>query len=562
VVSLEFGCFRAREIIRQIQQQDETTLARSSQLASLVPSGANYAYDLIVYVGMESYLHGRSLQDVRQQLLDRRPALDIPPTTLWEQRQKFLFYLGLLHQQAAPKLRAYLDHHRPVTLLLDGTTEPGTSVFLGLQHAATGMLLSSWKIPSENLDDIRRCLVQTATLYGRPDDILHDLSPTMSGACDEAFEGEVSHRVCHYHLARDVGEDLCTKPQNALTKRLRALKLQFRLREQRRGQTEWLRGELESPAGLVLADLLAGHPLTVSFHGTLGREVLLAFHFWILDYRSDGRRRGFPFDPYVLYLHRRLVRAGEAMDRLLKRADVARQAPQVLFNFQQQLTHYRQDAQIVAAAEWHERAFAMFNRLREALRLSAEDIQGLHQPLELSSAEQPEIKSALQQLRSELRRQSQDQSDTDRELAGVVLAHLDKYWEYLLLDGSPDTDRPWERTTNKLESQWGRRKRARRVTHGRGKLTRDFQALPEEYMLVGNLENPTYAEIVLGGSLETLPARFAEAAHEAGSFDRWLRRRKTRILGQLPRRLLRQENLIDQLIEVCNDHCRAAHKAA
>ncbi len=28
-----------------------------------------------------------------------------------------------------------------------------------------------------------------------------------------------------------------------------------------------------------------------------------------LDYRSDGRRRRFPFDPYLLYLHRRLVRA-------------------------------------------------------------------------------------------------------------------------------------------------------------------------------------------------------------------------------------------------------------
>ena len=30
----------------------------------------------------------------------------------------------------------------------------------------------------------------------------------------------------------------------------------------------------------------------------------MALHFWILDYRNDGRRRGFPFDPYLLYLHR------------------------------------------------------------------------------------------------------------------------------------------------------------------------------------------------------------------------------------------------------------------
>lgn len=57
-----------------------------------------------------------------------------------------------------------------------------------------------------------------------------------------------------------------------------------------------------------LEDLLAGRPVDASFATTLGREVLLAFHYWILDYRSDGRRRGYPFDPYTLYLHRRLVR--------------------------------------------------------------------------------------------------------------------------------------------------------------------------------------------------------------------------------------------------------------
>lgn len=51
-------------------------------------------------------------------------------------------------------------------------------------------------------------------------------------------------------------------------------------------------------------------------------EVLLAFHFWINDYRSDGRRRGFPFDPYTLYLHRRLCRAqlrsADLLDKLIQ----------------------------------------------------------------------------------------------------------------------------------------------------------------------------------------------------------------------------------------------------
>ncbi|MCU0982466.1 MAG: hypothetical protein MUF25_25185, partial [Pirellulaceae bacterium] len=57
--------------------------------------------------------------------------------------------------------------------------------------------------------------------------VLHDLSPAMSGACEQALPG-VSHFVCHQHLARDVGEDLYEAPQAALCQRLRTLKLQYR----------------------------------------------------------------------------------------------------------------------------------------------------------------------------------------------------------------------------------------------------------------------------------------------------------------------------------------------
>ena len=142
-----------------------------------------------------------------------------------------------------------------MTWLLDGTLEPETPVFLGIEEAATGMLLGNWKIPSENATDVAPCLRQTADLFGPPSRVLHDLSPTISGACELALPG-VSHFVCHQHLARDVGEDLYEAPQAALVKRLRTLKLQYRPRQQRQGQTEWFRQRLElsrriDPEGLA-----------------------------------------------------------------------------------------------------------------------------------------------------------------------------------------------------------------------------------------------------------------------------------------------------------------------
>lgn len=215
VVSLEHGRFQACETVRQAAGDGHPVPGRSVRLAKIVPSGARYGFDLIAHVGVETYLHGRSLQDLREELARRRPAIDIPLSTLWDQQQKFLFYLGCLHRQATPALREYLAQHGPVTWLLDGTTEPETAVFLGIEEAAHGLFLGNWKIPSENLDDLVPCLREAADLFGRPDNVLHDLSPAMSGACEQALPG-VAHFVCHQHLARDVGEDLYEAPPSGV----------------------------------------------------------------------------------------------------------------------------------------------------------------------------------------------------------------------------------------------------------------------------------------------------------------------------------------------------------
>jgi hypothetical protein len=306
----------------------------------------------------------------------------------------------------------------------------------------------------------------------------------------------------------------------------------------------------------MLRKLMTGGAVDVKFDQTLSREVLLAFHFWMLDYRSDGHQRGFPFDPYTLYLHRRLVRAGQGVDDLLSHPDLARQAPPVLFNFQKELQRYRNDAQIAAAADLYERSCSIFARLRNALRLSAENMQNLRQPHELPTDQQHEIKTVLDSLRSELRQQVQDENDADRPLAEIVLKHLEKYWPYLVPDQTPAEGGLWHRTTNQLEKDWGHLKRRRRQAHGRGSLTRDFVALPEEYTLVLNLKNAIYVDLVLGGSLEALPSKLAEASHEAGPFYAWQQRRRPQLFGQLPHPLLHDEQFIHNLIETCEHHCQ------
>jgi hypothetical protein len=88
-------------------------------------------------------------------------------------------------------------------------------------------------------------------------------------------------------------------------------------------------------------------------------------------------------------------------------------------------------------------------------------------------------------------------------------------------------------------------------------LTRDFQSLPEEYLLVPNLENETYLLLVLDGSLESLPAKLAAASRDAGRFDAWRRPRRPRLLGEPPGRLLREDDFVEHLLEACIDYCQS-----
>jgi hypothetical protein len=268
----------------------------------------------------------------------------------------------------------------------------------------------------------------------------------------------------------------------------------------------------------------------------------------MMNYPQDGRRQGFPFDPYLLYLHRRLVKAGDALDRLVAQTAAVVRLPPTFANLQQQLTRYRQDPEVVHAAALYEKAHSIFARLRDALRLRGNGGKPLRDACEISAAQQRQLCQDLASLRADSARLGSSRPKTEESrLYGIVSTHLEKYWEGL---GGDKVEVIPERTTNKLESLWGAAKRRCSRATGRGKLTREFRALPAEFMLVGNLEIPEYVEIVVG-SLENLPGKLAEAARLAGTYSHWRRQGQPLHTGRLPRRLLAQENFLENLLGVC-----------
>jgi hypothetical protein len=77
-----------------------------------------------------------------------------------------------------------------------------------------------------------------------------------------------------------------------------------------------------------------------------------------------------------------------------------------------------------------------------------------------------------------------------------------------------------------------------------------MQVMPAEALLVGNLEVPEYVAVVVG-SLGELAQRLAELGSSTESFRSWKARQQPCQVGRLPRPILRRQNFLDHLLQVC-----------
>ncbi len=518
----------------------------------LVPPHGNYAFDLIVHVGLASFLQHRQNSEIQQELASRW-GLRLSCSTIRELGQSFLDYLAATHRAHIPELREYLQKSGGYALHIDGTCEAGTDIVFNAVAGNGGWTLDGCKMATEDTIQIQGLLRRCVQWFGPPLALVRDLGSQIEAAHQQVMP-DIPDLICHYHFLENVGTKLCEKHHAKLIACLRRLKIRPTLCSLRHDLVRQVKqkGSL-SPA--QIEQILTPPEPAAPLDPAQKRRCLAYLNLsWLEDYRADLRGEYFPFDLPSLALYRRYQIAHSQLVQTLAAADCPNQALSTLQTIRHHLTTVMEDKELTAAAARLEKAAALFNELRVELRLESDGAHPLlrQRPVADGPVMARQREAQLQKWTDQLNKRRALESDADR-IADftIVLGYLQKYQNKLTghvitLKGHPV---PFvvQRTNNVSEHCFGRAKQGLRRKLGTKNLTRIVQAMRPEEFLVANLRDPEYLRIICGGSLENLATSFARN-WEAGKLIR-SQRRAMATNHPIPatRRMLREHGFLQRL---------------
>ena len=500
VVSLGVGHFIAHETQGYCPHCRDRPIFRSGELHRLVPQGARYGYDVMVFVGQALFLRCCNVEEVQQELGEKN--ISISRREIGYLGQRFIVYLACLHEQSQAELKRYMDAQGGYILHLDGTCEGDSPHLMSSIDALSKMVLNNIKIPTENAPQLIPFLRRIKYSYGNPVALVHDMGAAILSAVKEVFP-DIPDYICHFHFLKDIGKDLFDDDYRTIRRHLKTLRIRSELRkiakvlkkviESRPDASRCLRRYLESK--------------TLLQPQTLPTPLVKAYLIvcWILEARSESNGFGFPFDRPHLDLYLRLQEAYPDLLELKKKM-----AADASLLYLAPISKTLVDKALAGTVSRMQEKVDVFDRLRGAMRIAQSDSQaGLNDE---GDADIQTIRSHVIAFRL---------SDEIEELSTTTIAYrkmcqqIDKYWGKLFADPIDVVTQTGtvsilpQRTNNILEQFFRDLKRKDRKRSGNHSLTKTLTAMLTQTPLVKNLENPSYMKIILKGK-STLAERFAD----------------------------------------------------
>jgi len=505
VTTLQIGPFRAVEVVLVCTQC--RIKQRSEELANLAPPGANFGYDVLVYAGEALYRRHRNELEVVDELA--RLNVRISPREVSLLGRKFIVYLAIAHERSARELAKAMRQRGGYVCHLDGTCEGGDPFLVSSMDSLSEIVLGNVKLPSEDERQIAPFLQGLKDTFGIPLALVHDMGCGICNAVASVFPG-VPDFICHFHFLRDIGKDLLGEPYDIIRRRLITHQIATKLRY----HAKQLRSRLDAIPGIIeaLQHGIENQPLDPATLEQMPMINTYSLILWALDGKRQGDGYGFPFDrPHLAFA----LRLQELHARLDQLKDIQLRAlwqdNGVYFKVFLELKKLSQDATLRKAVEDITRKIAIFDRLRQAMRIAPlAGRSGLRDSGGGTSVNT--IKHRVEKFRAWLTGRKDYHQDRG---AQNMITQIDKYWKKLFADpitvqtpAGPIQIQP-QRTNNIIEQFFRDMKRGNRRKTGNGSSSRMLRAMLAQTPLVKNLDNPNYLKILLHGKA-TLEEVFAD----------------------------------------------------
>jgi len=492
---------------------------RYEKIDALVPPHSNYAYDIIVEVGLQRFQRHRQNNEIKKHIQNSY-GLALPESSINDLANRFLDYLAAVHYANVAVIRQMLADNGGYVAHFDGTCEVGTDILFTAIDEISGIVLLTCRIPTENVNDLKQFFDKCKTFYGVPLATMRDLSQNIDIARAEVF-GEVLDLICQYHFLENVGKLLFKETHQQLTCLLRKLKIRSGLKSLRNGLVR--RSKNVPPIEeKQLHEILNNPDSALRFDHVMILKYLTYFIFrWLDDYCCELKGEYFPFDQPSVVFYGRCVEVYDSLKQLLATASFKGREKHTLVSIVRVLEPVRNDQDLVNTAKELEKQVAIFKELRDILRFKRVDGKPIlrQRPPHSTIEDASQIEKRLNEFRQQLQSRTTGKDPVIVKSSQIVIDYLEKYSDKLVghLIFVPATKQVLllDRTNNIPEHRFGKTKAGWRRKLGTKKLTRHVQAARHEEFLVANLDCQQYVNVVYGGSLDNMADYFARYCDES-----------------------------------------------
>jgi hypothetical protein len=517
---------------------------------------------------MARFRHHRQNHEIQKQLLHRFKLL-IPESTISTLAHQFLDYFSAVHYAKANDIAQLIKKNGGYVGHFDGTCDAGTEVLFSVIDEISRIVLLTTRMTSENFNEVKQFFTKCKNLYDHPLAIMRDLGTNYQPAIKEVFD-QVVDLICQYHFLENVGNSLLKKTHHELTNRIRNLKIKMSFKAIRKKLVQAAKNKPPIPSKqleqfIKKPDSMLNLNLNLNLDKTILQKYLIYFILrWIDDYSSELKGEYFPFDQPALVYYRRCVQVYDLITQLLDNSDNTSQLKprqkQTLLTIVRHLEPFKKDHNLQKVANRLEKQVNLFNQLRDTLRFNRPDKKPIlrqHPPVSIIEEEVKETEERLKQFRQDLQVNiNTKEKDYDIDIACAskkIIDYLDKYMDELVghLVTIPGKNKVLllDRTNNLSEQHFSNTKKGWRRKLGVKKLTRHLKAARHEELLLTNLDQPEYINIVYDGSLDNMPSLFANNCHQARQIRKLRDNKEEKRALPIGKKLLRTSDVLTEVVE-------------